>query len=127
MSQHEQPIYDCRLSANITEQMNARLDTLADIRNVPKSELIREALRFWLDFQEDVRMSRQFFTKSLQRRIDHLDWQFEVVMQMLTILAGKKPGLLEQAINEVLQSSLTETLTTGSLRRSGQNRKPPTR
>jgi hypothetical protein len=48
-------------------------------------------------------------------------------MQMLTILAGKKPGLLEQAIHEALQANLTEPLTTGSLRRSGQNRKPPTR
>ncbi len=127
MTHHAPPIYDYRLSANISKAMNSRLETLADSRNVAKSELVREAIRFWLDFQEDAQMSRQFFTKSFQNRIDHLDWQLEVVMQMLTILGGKQPRLLEQAIREALQSSQRELLITGSLRRSGQNRKPPTR
>jgi predicted DNA-binding protein len=124
LSNKNQPIYDHRLTAGITAQMNARLDTLADIRNQPKSELAREAIRFWLDHQEDAQMSRQFFTKSFQRRIDHLDWQLEVLMQMLTILA-KKPELLELAMGEALKGNLTEVLQNGGLRRSAQSRKPP--
>jgi predicted DNA-binding protein len=104
--------------------MNARLDTLADIRNQPKSELAREAIRLWLDHAEDARMSRAFFTKSFQRRIDHLDWQLEVVMQMLITLA-RKPELLEEAISKALESNRAEVLLNGGIRRAMQNRKPP--
>ena len=125
MSNKNQPIYDHRLTVGVTAPMNARLDTLADIRNQPKSELAREAIRLWLDHAEDARMSRAFFTKSFQRRIDYLDWQLEVVMQMLITLAGKKSGLLEHAIEQVLQTNLTEVLQNGGLRRSALNRKPP--
>ena len=125
MSNKNQPIYDHRLTVGVTAQMNARLDTLADIRNQAKSELAREAIRLWLDHAEDVRMSRAFFTKSFQRRIDYLDWQLEVVMHMLITLAGKREGLLESAIEGVRHSTLTEVLQNGALRRSSQNHKPP--
>ena len=125
MSNKNQPIYDHRLTVGVTAQMNARLDTLADIRNQPKSELAREAIRLWLDHAEDARMSRAFFTKSFQRRIDYLGWQLEVVMQMLITLAGRREGLLESAIEGVLHSTLTEVLQNGSLHRSTRNRKPP--
>ncbi|MCL4876199.1 MAG: ribbon-helix-helix protein, CopG family [Anaerolineae bacterium] len=124
MSNKNQPIYDHRLTVGVTAQMNARLDTLADIRNQPKSELAREAIRLWLDHAEDARMSRAFFTKSFQRRIDHLDWQLEVLVQMLTMLA-KRPDLLELAMREALKGDLTEALQNGGLRRAAQNRKPP--
>ncbi|MBI5930382.1 MAG: hypothetical protein HY862_13815 [Chloroflexi bacterium] len=124
MSNENQPIYDHRLTTGITAQMNARLDTLANIRKQAKAELVREAIRFWLDHQEDAAMSRQFFTKSFQRRMDYLDWQLEVLMQMLTVLA-KKPELLELAIREALKGHLTVVLQNGGLRRSAQNRKPP--
>lgn len=124
MSNKQQPIYDHRLTAGITAQMNARLDTLADIRNQPKAELAREAIRFWLDHQEDARMSRQFFTKSFQRRIDHLDWQLEVLMHMLSILA-KRPDLIQHAMQGALASDISELLHNGGLRRAAKNRKPP--
>ena len=125
MSNKKQPIFDHRLSVGVSAQMSARLDTLADIRNVPKAELAREALRSWLDEAEDARMSRAFFTKSFQRRIDHLDWQFEVLMQMVIALAGGKPELLDYAMEKALQSDMAEVLHNGGLRRSAQNRKPP--
>jgi predicted DNA-binding protein len=125
LSSKNQPIFDYRLSTNISQQMNTRLDTLADIRNTPKAELVREALRFWLDHQEDAQMSRQFFTKSFQRRLDYLDWGLEVLMHMLISLANKRPDLLEQSIREALQTNLSETLRTSALRRSAQNRQPP--
>jgi predicted DNA-binding protein len=124
LSNKNQPVYDHRLTVGVTAQMNARLDTLADIRNQPKSELAREAIRLWLDHAEDARMSRAFFTKSFQRRIDHLDWQLEVVMQMLITLA-RKPELLEEAISKALESNRAEVLLNGGIRRAMQNRKPP--
>jgi len=124
LSSKNQPIYDHRLTVGVTAQMNARLDTLADIRNQPKSELAREAIRLLLDHAEDARMSRAFFTKSFQRRIDHLDWQLEVVMQMLITLA-RKPELLEEAISTALETNHAEVLLNGGMRRATLNRKPP--
>src|SRR5574341_698877 len=100
MNNKKQPIYDHRVTVGVTAQMNARLDTLADIRNQPKSELAREAIRFWLDNQEDARMSRAFFTKSFQRRIDHLDFQLEIIIHMLVLLADKNRKLVEEAVRE---------------------------
>jgi predicted DNA-binding protein len=130
LSNKNQPVYDHRLTVGVTAQMNARLDTLADIRNQPKSELAREAIRLWLDHAEDARMSRAFFTKSFQHRIDHLDWQLEVVMQMLITLA-RKPELLEEAISKALESNRAKVLLNGGMRRAvlqradPVNRKPP--
>src|SRR5574341_820953 len=112
MSNKNQPIYDHRLTVGVTAQMKARLDTLADIRNQPKSELAREAICFWLDHLEDARMSRAFFTKSFQRRIDHLDFQLEVIIQMLVLLVDKNRRLVEEALG----SNLAEAMQNASLR-----------
>jgi hypothetical protein len=117
--------YTCRLSAHITPAMNQHLDILAERRRVPKAELAREAVRFWLDHQEDAAFSRQYFNKSLQRRLDHLDWELEVVLALLITLSNKKPRLLEQAIQEALAQNFTETLRMSGQRKAAQNRKPP--
>ena len=123
MSKKNHPIYDHRLTVGVSAQMNQRFDTLAEIRNVPKSELAREAFRFWLDHQEDARMSRAFFTKSFQRRIDHLDFQLEVIIHMLVLLADKNRRLVEEAVSEALGSNLGEALQSASLRQAARNRK----
>ena len=123
MTKKNQPIYDHRLTVGVSAQMNQRFDTLAEIHNVPKSELAREAFRFWLDHQEDVRMSRAFFTKSFQRRIGHLDFLIEVIIHMLVLLSDKNRKLVEDAVREALGSNLGEALQNTSLRQSARKRK----
>ena len=123
MTKKNQPIYDHRLTVGVSAQMNQRFDTLAEIRNMPKAELAREAFRFWLDHQEDARMSRAFFTKSFHRRIDYLDFLLEIIIHMLVLLADKDRKLVEEAVREALGSNFSEALQNASLRRSARNRK----
>lgn len=121
----DKTLYSARLSAHITPAMNRHLDQLAAQRGVPKAELTREAVRFWLDHQADAHLSRQYFNKSLQRRLDYLDWGIEVLIQMLLALARKQPELLQEAIQAALRGELTERLMAGNARRAASKRQPP--
>ena len=64
--------------------MHTRLTRLADDRNMPIAELAREALREYLDQQEDVQGSRKHFTKGFQRRIDFIEWQLFVLLWLVS-------------------------------------------
>lgn len=75
--------YDHRLSVHITGAMHRRLTRLADDRNTPIAEIAREAIREYLDVQEDVQGSRKHFTKGFQRRIDFVDWQLSVLLWLM--------------------------------------------
>ena len=43
-------------------------------------------------------MSRAFFTKLFQRRIDHIDFLLEIIIHMLVLLADKNRQLVEEAV-----------------------------
>jgi len=73
MSDKSQTSYTSRLSLHVTPAMNARLDQLARLRDESKAELVREALRMYLDEQEDLLTSRKHFSKMFQRRVDYLE------------------------------------------------------
>lgn len=73
MSDKSQTSYTSRLSLHITSAMNERLDQLARLRDESKAELVREALRMYLDEQEDLLTSRKHFSKMFQRRVDYLE------------------------------------------------------
>jgi predicted transcriptional regulator len=63
--------------------MHTRLTRLANDRNTPIAEVAREALRAYLDEQEDVQGSRKHFTKMFQRRVDFLEWQLSVLLWVI--------------------------------------------
>ena len=65
--------YPQRLSVQITDAMDDRLEQVARGRDEPKAEIVRAALRVFLDEQEDVIGSRKHFTKAFGRRVDHLE------------------------------------------------------
>ena len=65
--------YPRRLSVQITDAMDDRLEQVARGRDEAKSEVVRAALRAFLDEQEDLIGSRKHFTKAFGRRIDHLE------------------------------------------------------
>ena len=65
--------YPQRLSVQITDAMDDRLEQVARGRDEPKAEIVRAALRAFLDEQEDVIGSRKHFTKAFGRRVDHLE------------------------------------------------------
>jgi predicted DNA-binding protein len=88
--------YDHRLSINITRQMYDRLNHIASTRDEAISEIAREALRLFLDDQEDLIGSRKHFSKSFQQRLDHTDWQLSVQLQMLSHLTALFMTMINQ-------------------------------
>ena len=63
-----------RRSVGMTQEMRDRLALLVSKqpRDTSEADLIREALRLYLDEQEDIIGSRKHFQKSLQIRLDKL-------------------------------------------------------
>ncbi len=101
--------YDHRVSIHVTGAMHTRLTRLADDRNLPIAELARDALREYLDQQEDVQGSRKHFTKGFQRRMDFIEWQLFVLLwlvarsfaYLISNASGKKLApetLIEQSL-----------------------------
>jgi len=109
MSDNTKSQYTNRLTVHITGAMENRLEQIASQRDEPKAEVVRAALRAYLDDQEDLIGSRKHFTKMFQRRVDYVErltvislWINVQVMHMLYERVKKEPydltELLEDAI-----------------------------
>lgn len=81
MSDHRTP-YTHRLTVHITEPMDNRLEQIAKQRDEPKAEVVRAALRAWLDEQEDLIGSRKHFTRMFGRRVDYLERLLVITLGM---------------------------------------------
>ncbi len=94
-----------RRSISMTPEMR---DLLAQIaakrgRDVTEVDLIREAIRHYLDEQADVVGSRRHFQKSLQARLDRLEhtltFQTNILIYLLSSVIGDESGdAIENAI-----------------------------
>ena len=94
-----------RRSISMTPEMR---DLLAQIaarrgRDVKEVDLIREAIRHYLDEQADVVGSRRHFQKSLQARLDRLEhtltFQTNILIYLLSAVIGDESGAaIENAI-----------------------------
>ena len=94
-----------RRSISMTPEMR---DLLAQIaakrgRDVTEVDLIREAIRHYLDEQADVVGSRRHFQKSLQARLDELEhtltFQTNILIYLLSAVIGDESGAaIENAI-----------------------------
>lgn len=115
MSDKTKMQYTNRLSLHITSAMSDRLDQIALMRDEAKAEIVRAALRVYLDEQEDLLSSRKHFTKMFQRRVDYVEhllvislWLNVQTMQILYERVKKEPyelgDLLEDAIGAGIQT-----------------------
>jgi predicted DNA-binding protein len=104
-----------RRSVAMTPQMRARLQQLLenDPRDVTEADLIRQAIREYLDRQEDVVGSRAHFRKAFQDRIDELqddlEFRLRVIIALLAHgLAVMLPIFTEQPITtlELIQAAI---------------------
>lgn len=94
-----------RRSISMTQEMR---DLLAQIvakrgREVTENDLIRDAIRQYLDDQSDVVGSRRHFQKSLQTRLDRLEttltFQMHILTYLLATVLGDESGAaIEDAI-----------------------------
>jgi Arc/MetJ-type ribon-helix-helix transcriptional regulator len=82
-----------RRSVAMTPQLRARLQQLLDKqgKEVTEADLIRQAIREYLDRQEDIAGSRAHFCKTFQERIDEL--QAELTFRLDVLLALVAHGL----------------------------------
>ncbi len=90
-----------RRSLTMTQEMRDRLMLLVSKhpRDTTEADLIREAVRLYLDTQEDIIGSRKHFQKSLQERLDKLESSLAFQLNILIyLLADSDPQLIAQAI-----------------------------
>jgi Arc/MetJ-type ribon-helix-helix transcriptional regulator len=89
-------------SIAMTEEMQSRLQQLVSKhgREFTESDLIREAIRRYLDDQEDIIGSRRHFQKSFQERIDRLEFALDFHLNVLLHLAASGFSLVLQAITK---------------------------
>ena len=90
-----------RRSLTMTSEMHDRLALLVSKhpRDTTEADLIREAIRLYLDNQEDIIGSRKHFQKSLQERLDKLEFTLAFHLNILVyLLADSDPQLIANAI-----------------------------
>ena len=80
-----------RRSVAMTPQLHARLQQLCDRqpRRVSEAALIRQAIREYLDRQEDIRGSRAHFRKTFRERTDALEAALTLRLDVLLALTAQ--------------------------------------
>lgn len=99
-----------RRSIAMTPEMHSRLEQLVSKqgRDTTESDLIREAIRLYLDEQQDIIGSRRHFARSFQDRIDRLEYTLEFHLNVLLLL-------LANALPQMLPHFTKERTTTSQL------------
>lgn len=89
-----------RRSLSMTPEMAQRLNQIVSTkpRNVTEADLIREAIRRYLDEQEDLIGSRKHFQRSFRQRIDQLENTVTFQLTVLIFLLAVDETLLREAI-----------------------------
>lgn len=100
-----------RRSISMTQEMHERLALLVSKhpRDTHESDLIREAIRAYLDQQEDLIGSRKHFQKSLQDRVDRLEEALTFHMTVITyLLTALQPDREADALREAIIAAKRE-------------------
>ena len=113
MSDKSKTKYTSRLSVHITPAMSNRLDQIALMRDEAKAEIVRRALRAYLDEQEDLLSSRKHFTKMFQRRVTYIERLLSILLglhlqshQILQERIQKRPVSLTELLEEVVTTGI---------------------
>lgn len=134
MSDNTKSQYSSRLTAHISPAMDNRLEQIASQRDEPKAEVVRAALRAYLDGQEDLIGSRKHFSKMFQRRVDYLErlltaslWLNVQTVQILSERIKKEPHALADLLEGAIRAGIAteEDMHTLVERLFQQKTKPP--
>ena len=98
-----------RRSLSMTPEMAGRLSQIASTkpRNTTEAHLIREAIRRFLDEQEDLTGSRKYFQHSFRERIDQLESAVSFQLNVLIYLLATDESHLRDAIIAARQDGET--------------------
>ncbi len=91
--------YSIRYSVSVSSDMDERLKQILgkQDRRTSMNDLVRVALRQYIDDQEDVIGSRRHFSKSLQNRVDDLEGLVVFYLNILIFLLASSLAVLIQA------------------------------
>ena len=103
MSDNSKSQFTNRLTVHITGAMDDRLEQIANQRDEPKAEVVRTALRVYLDEQADLIGSRKHFSKAFQRRMDYQEGMLVVILQLVSHSFGM---LLSEIAHKPFDSGL---------------------
>ena len=92
--------YTERYTLIVTEEMDRKLQQLLDKqdRSVSLSDLLRTAIREYIDDQEDVIGSRRHFSKSLQNRLDQLENNLLFYLDVIIFLLAANLAVIVMAV-----------------------------
>lgn len=96
-------------SITMTQEMRDRLTLLVSKypRDMTEADLIREAIRMYLDEREDLIGSRKHFQKSLRERVDQLEAALAFQLNVLIYLLATDETHLRDAIIAAKQDGET--------------------
>lgn len=104
-SKTSMPKKTIRRSLTMTQEMRDRLALLVSKqpRDTTEADLIREAIRLFLDEQEDIIGSRRHFQKSLQERLDKLESSLAFHLNILLyLIASLKPSVGDELLTNAI-------------------------
>lgn len=119
MSRRKSPLKSVRVYARITPELHTLLQQVRVARRFETdADLMRAALRAYLDEQSDQVASKRHFSASMQRRMNRIEWHLTVITYLIAHATGQKlqgDALVEQAIRMAVQKRqlLSERLDDG--------------
>jgi len=113
--------YSIRYSVSVSPDMDEKLKQILgkQDRRTSLNDLVRLALRQYIDDQEDVIGSRRHFSKSLQNRLDDLEGLLIFYFNILVFLLASSLAVLIQATtgdSKIQSVSLIRTAIAAALR-----------
>lgn len=82
------PKYESRVVARVTENMHQRLREVGHRKGLMQdTQILRDAIRFYLDHQTDLLGSKGYFTQTVRNRLDAheeaLSFQLSIIINIL--------------------------------------------
>ena len=95
-------LYEKRHTISLTQEMDEKMTQLLakQGRSVSFNDLVRIALRQYIDDQEDQIGSRRHFSKSLQNRLDQLEGKLLFYLQVIIFLIAGNLAVIVQAVTK---------------------------
>ena len=117
------PKKSIRRSLAMTPEMARRLAQIASTkpRNITEADLIREAIRRYLDEQDDLIGSRRHFQRSFRQRIDQLEEAITFQLNVLTYLFNADDIHLREAIIRAKQHGDTLHAQINAVRKANEH------
>ncbi len=116
-------IYEVTRTLRLTKDMDDKLQQILkkQDRSVSLNDLMRTAIRQYIDDQEDVIGSRRHFSKSLQNRLDQLEGNILFYLDVIIFLLAANLAVIVQAVTRdakvqstaLIRTALKTALTEG--------------